>query len=219
LERRLHGQVTKGPDFYQSLTGSVDASLLDRLRTELVLRYYPKFSQGEMYMTAALQDVTAPYCREVLLQLFSRAQKGRPIYHYPLKDSASNAIYLSDFKGKYVFVDVWYVGCGGCLTFYQGSLKQVEAHFNNHPDIVFVSICANENRSSWLNAVQSGNYTSSSMLNLTAEGFDSPFLTYYNVHAYPFQLLLDKEGRICRLDDLQKSPDELIDIINSYLQP
>jgi hypothetical protein len=219
LERRLHGQVSKGSAFYQSLTNQVDKKILDRLRTELVLRYYPKFSQGEIYMKSALQDVTTPYCRAVLLQLFSRSQKGKPIYHYPLKDTASNTIYLSDLKGKYVFIDVWYIGCGGCRSFYQGSLKQVEEHFKAKPDIVFVSICADENRGRWLNAVQSGHYTSSSMVNLTAGGFESPFLTYYNVHTYPFQILLDKEGKICRMDDLQKKPNELIDIINSYLQP
>jgi len=219
LEARLKGQVTKGPEFYKSLTKRIDENLLDRFRTELVLRYYPKFSQAEDYMKYALQEVTAPYCKEVLLNLFSRSQKGKTIYNYPFKDSASKTIYLSDLKGKFVFVDVWYVGCGGCHSFYQNSLKLVEEHFKDEPDIVFVSICANENRGKWLKAVNSGSYTSVSMINLTAGGFESPFLKYYNVHTYPFQILLDREGKICRIDDLQKSPEELIEILNSYLQP
>lgn len=204
---------------YSYLTNDIDKGLLDRFCSELVLRFYPGHSRSEAFLKAALEQVKTPYCREVLLQLGSNFQKGKPVYHFPFKDSTSKTVYLSELKGKLVFVDVWYVGCGNCYRFYNYCLKEVEEHFKNEPGIAFVSVCVEENRSKWLEAVNSGAFSSSSMINLTAGGFESPFVKYYNILGYPFQMLIDGEGKICRFDDLRKKPEDLIKLLNSYLQP
>jgi hypothetical protein len=219
LEARLKKTAVKGIEFYQAVTKGHKGELLDRLRTELILKYYPMFSHSEEYMQKGLKEVTTSYCKSALLKLFAHSQKGKRIYDFPLYDSASNLFYFSKLKGKIVFVDLWYIGCAGCYSFYQNSLKKVEEHFKSQKDIVFVSICAEVNRRKWMNTVRSGNYSSAGMINLTAGGFDSPLQRHYNVHSYPFQILLDREGKVCRINDLQKKPEELIEILNSYLQP
>ena len=73
---------------------------------------------------------------------------------YKFTDTLGKKVRLSDFKGKWVFVDMWYSGCGGCITANQG-ISIVHESFKND-NIVFLSISVDQSREKWMLSVTPG---------------------------------------------------------------
>ncbi|MCK7559451.1 TlpA family protein disulfide reductase [Chitinophaga sedimenti] len=114
---------------------------------------------------------------------------------------------LDGMKGKVVFVDFWFTGCGPCKMFYQKCLKLLEEKYKSRKDIVFVKISVDRSKENWLKSVESGEYTSLSSINLFTDGLGSShdIIKFYKVRGYPWPVLIDKKGRIVR-------PKRIIDL-------
>lgn len=70
-------------------------------------------------------------------------QVGEQFGDFPARDTAGTAYKLSDFagKGKYVLLDFWSVGCGGCYAAFP-ELKEMHTKYADRLTIVGVSLDA-----------------------------------------------------------------------------
>lgn len=41
--------------------------------------------------------------------------RGKPAQDFSFKDYSGSTVHLSEFKGKYVYIDVWNSACGSCF--------------------------------------------------------------------------------------------------------
>jgi thiol-disulfide isomerase/thioredoxin len=98
---------------------------------------------------------------------------------------------LEDFKGKYVYIDVWATWCNPCLAEvpYLDSL----AHEMKNNNIEIISISVDEDKESWGNMIMRDN---PSWLQLYAGGFESSVAEFFLIKAIPRFILLDREGNI-----------------------
>jgi hypothetical protein len=105
---------------------------------------------------------------------------------------------LSDFKGKVVVMDFWFTGCINCMNFYRTSLSGAEQQFAHRPDVVFISICIDKEKSTWLRSLEKGRYASKKSVNLYTEGLGDqhPVIKRYKVIAYPQPVVINKQGKI-----------------------
>ncbi len=110
------------------------------------LYYMPEFSRESV--VAMLEQVIAKSkieehkkIAENLLTSFSKLGVGKPAPDFTLVDKNGKQVSLSDFKGKYVYLDFWATWCVPCLQ----EMKVVpELHKAYHDKIVFVSISIDE---------------------------------------------------------------------------
>ena len=70
------------------------------------------------------------------------------IKDYLFKDTLNNTVRLSSFKGKFVFVDSWYSGCGACI-FANRALRIVHEQLKGE-NIVFLSISIDADKRKWM---------------------------------------------------------------------
>jgi thiol-disulfide isomerase/thioredoxin len=77
---------------------------------------------------------------------------GNPAPAFAYSDINGNLISLADFKGKYVYIDVWSTTCGGCIKQIP-HLKKLEEEFEDK-NIIFLGVSLDNNDEKWENMVK-----------------------------------------------------------------
>ena len=97
-------------------------------------------------------------------------------------DINGKEVSLSDLKGKYVYIDVWYE---------LPHLKELEKKMHGKK-IVFVSISCDKDKAAWEKMVKEQGLGGVQLHN----GGDREFMTAFGIRGIPRFILLDKEGKI-----------------------
>ncbi|MBY0066718.1 TlpA family protein disulfide reductase [Empedobacter falsenii] len=111
---------------------------------------------------------------------------------FSLADINGKRFDLSDFKGKYVYMDIWATWCGPCkvqIPF----MKELEKQFHNAP-IHFVSVSLDklEDKPIWEKMVRENQMSGVQLF----AGRENNFGFDYKIEYIPTFIILDKEGNI-----------------------
>jgi thiol-disulfide isomerase/thioredoxin len=155
-----------------------------------------------------------------LIFAFTRGGGKCIIGEQPLIDVHSKHVKLSDYKGKVVVLDFWFTGCTNCMKFFQGELSAAERHFERDSNVVFVSICIDKDKNTWLRSLEKGKYASKISTNLYTNGLGDqhPIIKAFNVVSYPQPIVLDRMGGVISRSDSLTKPDKLSETIGGALK-
>ncbi|MEO8950031.1 MAG: hypothetical protein ABI308_16570 [Mucilaginibacter sp.] len=202
-----HSQIGQPAD--QNYFAMINSTYTGTLRDKLLVRWLiqmtsDNFLQGE-YLSSALGVIQNPALKLLAQQLNATHEKGSPVIDFDFKDAAGKSRHLSELKGKVLFIDLWFSGCGGCISVAEG-LPNVEAVFKGRTDIAFVSISIDKQKALWLNSIQphpkKQNYTHYTTATTHywytgGSGASNPFIKAYVPEGnYPAMLILDKNGLV-----------------------
>ncbi len=122
---------------------------------------------------------------------------------------------LSDFKGKYTYIDIWATWCGPCKVEIP-YLKKLESKYHDR-NIEFVSISVDDDRRSgtmekahadWKKMVAEKELTGVQLF--TGTGWNADFIQDYKVSGIPRFILIDPNGNIVDADAPRPSSKKLI---------
>lgn len=165
---------------YSMYLGSVDD----------ITAYYNEFMATDN--TKVNKDKLTKQYKEMLPT--SKGQPSPKFVNY--ENYAGGTTSLDDFKGKYVFIDLWATWCGPCKEEIPHLAKlEKEYHGKN---IVFVSISLDElkNKERWRKLVAKKNMGGVQLI--ADKEFKSDFPAAYGVHGIPRFILLDPNGNIVK---------------------
>ena len=137
----------------------------------------------------------------------SRPGKRSPGFRAPDVDGKVHT--LADFRGKYVYIDMWATWCGPCKR-EMPYLKALEEEFKD-AEIVFVGLSVDKDKAAWENMVRQGELTGVQLY----LGTGSRFQEGYRVEAIPRFILLDKEGVIISNDMSRPSAKETAETLRN----
>ena len=106
-----------------------------------------------------------------------------------LLDPSGKEVRLSDFQGKYIFIDLWASWCVYCIREFP-TLHELEKEFGSD-DLVFISLSIDTNTDAWHSALK--------RLKLEGNQFivSSPaFSEKLEIAAVPRYLIYDRQGRL-----------------------
>jgi thiol-disulfide isomerase/thioredoxin len=138
-----------------------------------------------------------PQVRKKYLQVYKSfigdtAFIGKSSYDFSLPDTEGRMVSMKDFKGKVIFIDVWATWCGPCkaqIPF----MKEIETHYKNNKNIVFVGISLDKlaDRPKWAKFIEAEKLPGVQLL----DDFGKTFGRKYGITAIPRFLLIDKGGK------------------------
>lgn len=150
------------------------------------------------------------------------------IYGYTFQDTAGQLVTLDMYKGKVLFVDFWFTGCGACISYYNQIVKHAEEHYEQDDDVVFISISVDKDKAKWLNSVNEGyqynkkgdrfRQTNKNGINLRCpEGSEHDFIKYFGIRGYPHPMLFDRNGKLFNRSKKNLRTDGLNSLL-SYIE-
>ncbi len=152
------------------------------------------------------------------LEVGSTAIDMGSLLDFVFKDSLDRKVRLSDYKGKFLFVDLWYSGCGGCITANEG-LSVVHEKLRDS-NVVFFSISVDKNRDKWLASITPGAkptklnpwagryvpYKGTIVLYTDGTGYENDFIRkMVPRNVYPKLLMFGADGKL--IDETPPRPD------------
>jgi len=135
---------------------------------------------------------------ELTRQLVSKAMATKRIAlgaiapEFIAKDTASHAVDLKNYRGKYTLVDFWASWCGPCRQESPTLVRLYKTYKEKGFAILSVSIDTDKSR--WANAIKKDGYTWANVSEL--DGYSGSTAALYTVTAIPNSFLLDKDGKI-----------------------
>lgn len=144
---------------------------------------------------------------EDIISNFKKLEVGKASPAFFNLESIDDKTYsLVDFKGKFVYIDVWATWCGPC----RGELPHLKALEHSYKDknIVFVSISVDKDKDAWKKMVTEQQLSG---IQLYEDSEKSSFTKEYQVNSIPRFILIGKNGEIISADAPRPSEKEKIE--------
>lgn len=123
---------------------------------------------------------------------------------------------LSDFKGKYVYIDVWATWCGPCRAEIP-HLKKLEEHFHGK-NIEFVSISVDYDKDfeKWKKFVKEKQLGGTQLY--ADKNWESTFIQSFGINSIPRFILIDPSGNVVSSDESRPSEVKLQEKLDGLLK-
>ena len=150
-------------------------------------------------------------------KLFAKGTPSPAFSNYENDNGSKSS--LNDFRGKFIYIDVWATWCGPCKAEIP-SLKKLESQYKTK-NIEFISISVDDARRSgsmekahtaWKNMVKDKQLTGTQLF--TGNGWKTDFIQDFKINAIPRFLLIDPKGDIIDADAPRPSSKRLIELLN-----
>ena len=170
------------------LRKSVAASIM----REYILNYnYANDFDGGL---AIVKRATEKYdMTSIFVEEFMKRKSTVPGSPFPagvnLVDANGKAVDFSQFKGKYVYIDLWASWCGPCCKEVP-HLQKLEKELRND-DVVFVSISSDKDEQAWRSKMEELKMHGNQLLDK-----DNTLCDALNVKGIPFFVIYDKAGNL-----------------------
>lgn len=180
--------------------------LLQEQRVKDFDKYYGYFKRTNKNKVYASQ-LEKIYLKKKLLE------PGNNAPDFTCYDFNNNQVSLSNFRGKYVYIDFWATWCKPCRDEIPYYLKLQKEYKDK--DIVFLSICLDDDKESWQEFIK--DIKNEGKWLYATDGFNSEVVRSYQIIAIPRFCLIDKEGKILTTFAPRPSSDEIRKLLDSLL--
>ncbi|HWV65883.1 redoxin domain-containing protein, partial [Chitinophaga sp.] len=126
------------------------------------------------------------------LEVLKRRAPGALVKDFAIPSLNGQSVRISDFKGKYLFIDFWASWCGPCRAENPNVLRAYNDFKEKNFTVLGISV--DEQGDKWKEAVEKDKMPWTQVSDL--KGMASEVAKYYGILAIPSTMLLDPEGRI-----------------------
>ena len=138
------------------------------------------------------------------------------IQNFSAYDTNGKKVYLSDFRGKVVLVDVWATWCGPCKQEIPHLKELVKAYHGQNVVVMSISIDPPTDRSKWADFVKKEGLTGQQLFG--GDGPKSEVARIHKINAIPRFLLYGKDGTLIDANAPRPSDPALRALIDKALK-
>lgn len=141
---------------------------------------------------------------------------GKPSKSFDYVNRKGGKTKLEDFKGKYVYIDVWATWCGPCRAEIPFLKKIEEKYHGKNIEFVSISIDVNKDYEKWKNFVTEKQLGGVQLF--ADKDWSSDFITSFGINSIPRFLLIDPQGNVVDADAVRPSSPELVSMLDKLLK-
>ena len=161
--------------------------------TSLSLTRYETAANLKSYLDE-FEEFSADRRYKAMKQLYecaARTTAGATVPGFTYPDPERNMISLSDFKGKWVLIDFWYVSCGWCRKMTPHLINIYEDWKDKKNfEIISISVDKPKDREKWIQAIKDDKAPWTQVWDST-----KTYPLEFGVSGYPTLFLIDPEGK------------------------
>ncbi|MFA5849858.1 MAG: TlpA disulfide reductase family protein [Bacteroidales bacterium] len=153
-------------------------------------------------------DLTSPYVvseggRALLNKYRDNARKfinsetnlnNKPALNFTFDDKKHKKVNLSDFRGKYVVIDIWATWCGPCKYQIPFLVKMEKAFHGKNVQFISVSVDKPQDRDTWIMYIEANDMDGICLITPNALDFD--FARKYSINAIPRFMIIGPDGEM-----------------------
>lgn len=148
---------------------------------------------------------------ELQVEKISRLFPGKPAVDFTMEDADGNIKRLSDFKGKFIYIDFWATWCGPCIKESPAFHKLSEKYSDS--DILFLPVSTDNDKQEWLSFIKAkqehiAQYHSTDNTALTEN---------WAINGIPRFVIIDKDFKIVNTHAPRPSSKEIEPLLNSLI--
>lgn len=140
---------------------------------------------------------------------WDKAAVGKPSPDFLGTDISGKQYRVRDFRGKYVYIDMWATWCGPCQKELPYLKKLAEKYHGKN--ITFLGLSIDKDKAKWEQRVKSGSLCGTQL----HIGTGTQFQKDYKIGGIPHFILLDPNGRIVNATMTRPSSEDTEKILNS----
>jgi thiol-disulfide isomerase/thioredoxin len=181
------------------LKGKVaNAGLVDKVIESLLTSYTTSYRmtgnfdndlQAYALIAHQIQDLAIRSSVKKGFENLRYTMKGASLPAVKFEDAEGNIQNLDQFKGKYLFIDLWASWCVPCIKM-TPFVQQLEKQYEGK-NITFVAISIDGNKQSWLSKIKELNMHGHQFLDLPGA-----FTKRLNITGIPHYMIYDPEGKL-----------------------
>ena len=177
-------------------------------RTGDIDAYYKK------YLTLATDStqISKAAARYKMLVTTSRGKPSPKFFDYI--NYAGGTTSLDDFKGKYVYIDIWGTGCTPCIQEIPHLEKLEKEYHGKNIEFVSIALDSHEYMDKWKKMVADKELGGVQLI--ADNDFKSKFIRDYRIRGIPVFILLDPEGNIISANAPRPSYPRLKELFDKY---
>lgn len=141
---------------------------------------------------------------------------GNPSPEFDYENHKGGKTKLSDFKGKYVYIDLWATWCGPCRQEIPYLQKIEEKYHGKNIEFVSISIDNAKDNEKWKKFVVDKKLGGVQLF--ADKNWESDFVVKYGVTGIPRFILIDPKGNIVNSDATRPSSPELQQQLDALLK-
>ncbi|WP_241687358.1 TlpA disulfide reductase family protein [Flavobacterium sp. YO64] len=210
--------VPKRLDIVETLDHITDPALKDVYLRDVVANSRMKIEEYEKIAPSIKPYMISATSKSFLLEYEKVLHKnvGQKGLDFTYNDINNKPVSFSDFKGKYVYIDLWATWCGPCKAEIP-HMKKIEEDYHGK-NIVFVSLSLDKPKDAqkWKDFVTKEQLKGIQLM--ADKDFSSDVAKNYDVNAIPRFLLFDTKGNIINADALRPSNPELREQLDKLLK-
>jgi len=220
LEKESLEAIQAQEGLFTRLEGKYGPELYDQMVARFLFANYYRLLDFQSSAESVLERMRTPYLKDHLQALVRAHQPEIPVQALNLRDLQGNQVSLQDFKGSTVLLAFWFPGCTPSKLMHERQLSKVMEKFSDAPDFRLISINTDPDPELWKKYLSENPGYSFGNTHLFMGGRDvHPFLTYYDIQAYPSLMLIDQEGCLIRSLRMPSQAQGLIELISPHLNP
>lgn len=176
------------------------------------------FTNIQAVMKAALPLIKNPANLAKVTAMKAKVERNMKVFEYaPVKtdmsaftfqDLKGKSVSIADFKGKFIYVDIWNTGCKPCIA-EMPFLNRLE-HEMDGKDIVFLSISCDYSIDLWKKFLQKRNVSSDHHLIMDSK--KDTFFDKIGKSGIPRFVILDQEGKVLDNNACKRPSNPLLKI-------
>jgi peroxiredoxin len=146
------------------------------------------------YQELSKQNQQSIYGKQIAetIRAAEKTAVGSQAPDFTVTDAFGKPVSLHSYKGKFVLVDFWASWCGPCRAENPNVVRAYNKHHSDQFDILGISL--DNSRELWIRAIKKDGLEWKQGSDLKA--WNSPVVKDYGLKGIPFNMLLDKNGKI-----------------------